>query len=105
LFFEENNEVTDYLRAEIQPFLDLDVNLAYPLISMDRLIGIVFLHLNQVPLSSVQIANVQVLGRQASLAFENAILFKERLRQNERMFRVEQLATMGQFAAGIAHEL
>ena len=105
LLFCENKEVTQYLDKELEPFFRLSINLAFPLVSMDRLIGIVFLYLPKGLLSRDDIAKIQTLGRQAGLAFENALLFKERMRQNERMFRAEQLATMGQFAAGIAHEL
>lgn len=105
LWFDPGHAVTQYLGSELQVFLEAGMQLALPLVSMDRLIGLVFLRLRHAPLSEAQLANVQVLSRQAGLAFENALLFKERLRQNERMYRAEQLALMGQFAVGIAHEL
>ncbi len=102
---DNNNAVTEYLRDELDPFVSRGMELVLPLISMERLIGLVFLSLGQAALSKTQLMNLQLLSKQAGLAFENALLFKERLRQNERMYRAEQLATMGQFAAGIAHEL
>ena len=105
LSFAEDRDVIRYMGPEIQPFVDRSIDFAFPLVSMDRLIGIMFLQLNRNDLTTLGLSRIQGLSRQAGLAFENAILFKERLTQNERMFRAEQLATMGQFAAGMAHEL
>lgn len=105
LSFAEDSDVIRYMGLEIQPFVDQSIDFAFPLVSMDRLIGIMFLQLNPNGLTPLGLSRIQGLSRQAGLAFENAILFKERLHQNERIFRAEQLATMGQFAAGMAHEL
>jgi len=99
------NAVLEYLRDEMGPFVAGGMDLVLPLLSMERLIGLVFVRFGQTVLNEPQLRSLQLLSKQAGLAFGNTLLFKERLRQNERMYRAEQLATMGQFAAGIAHEL
>jgi len=102
---DRDEEVVDYLRGELEPFLRRSVNLACPLVAMDRLVGAVFLRIPQTALDIGDLAKLKALFRQAGVAFENALLLEERLHQNERMLRAEQLATIGQFAAGMAHEL
>ncbi|OHB62306.1 MAG: hypothetical protein A2Y76_01045 [Planctomycetes bacterium RBG_13_60_9] len=105
LLLDNKGGVMEYLQDELGPFVTCGMDLVLPLLSMERLIGLVFVRLGQTVLSKSQLLSLQLSSKQAGLAFENALLFKERLRQNERMYRAEQLATMGQFAAGIAHEL
>lgn len=105
LFLDRDKEVVDYLRGELEPFLKRSVNLACPLVSMDRLVGAVFLRVPQAALDRGDLTKLRALFQQAGVAFENALLLEERLHQNERMLRAEQLATIGQFAAGMAHEL
>ncbi len=102
---DNKSAVLEYLQDDLGPFVGCGMDLVLPLLSMERLIGLVFVRLGQMTLSKSRLLSLQLLSKQAGLAFENALLFKERLRQNERMYRAEQLATMGQFAAGIAHEL
>jgi signal transduction histidine kinase len=64
------------------------------------------------PFSSDSLKTVEALARHAALAIENALLFEresktiEELRSaQKRLLQSEKLATIGQMAAGIAHEL
>ncbi len=104
-FVTYRSAVLEYLHDELDPFMTCGMDLVLPLLSMERLIGLVFVRFGPTALNEPQLLSLRLLSKQAGLAFGNALLFKERLRQNERMYRAEQLATMGQFAAGIAHEL
>ena len=95
LSFSDDHDVVRYMGSEIDALRQAGVNLGMPLTSRDRLIGVAFLRLPDGTLDTDGFANLRNLSRQAGLAFENALLFKERLRQNERLFRAEQLATLG----------
>ena len=64
------------------------------------------------PFSTDSLKTVEALARHAALAIENALLFeRERKRIEElrtaqtKLLQSEKLATIGQMAAGIAHEL
>ena len=51
------------------------------------------------------LAQIDELARQLSVGLENVLLLEELLRQRQRLAQSEKLASLGQFIAGIAHEM
>jgi signal transduction histidine kinase len=51
------------------------------------------------------VSQIDELARQLSVGLENVLLLEELLRQRQRLAQSEKLASLGQFIAGIAHEM
>src|SRR5688500_18043673 len=51
------------------------------------------------------LSQIDELVRQLSVGLENVLLLEEVLRQRQRLAQSERLASLGQFVAGIAHEM
>jgi len=81
--------------------------LCFPLLSMNRLIGILCVGSKTVPgdYSRQESAFIESLTPQAGIALENAMLYKEQRERFRRMLRADRLATIGELAAGAAHEI
>jgi signal transduction histidine kinase len=98
-------EYLDPVEKELLRGLRLQV--AVPMISLNRLTGILLLGFDRSSrvLSRRDLELLGLLARQASLAFENAALYREQRERLDRLHRAERLAAVGQLAAGVAHEI
>ena len=85
----------------------LGLALCYPVLSMNRLIGILCIGEMESgeKYSAEEAAFVDSLMPQAGIALENALLYKEQRERYRRMLRADRLATIGELAAGAAHEI
>jgi two-component system, NtrC family, sensor kinase len=83
------------------------VDFIFPLMSMNRLIGLVCFgpKSSGEELKGEEIELLKTLLGQAALAFENAYLYQQQKTRLKKMYRADRLATLGQLAAGAAHEI
>jgi signal transduction histidine kinase len=100
--------VFDFLgEAEKDVFGRLGLALCYPVLSMNRLIGILGIGRKGARgnYSADESAFIDSLMPQAGIALENALLYREQKERFRRMLRADRLATIGELAAGAAHEI
>ena len=101
------DEWTEKLAAVCTWMRKLEARLIVPSFTTGRLLGFLVLweKRSQEPYTTDDIAIFSGLANQAALGIENALFFEE-LKTNEAyMIQSEKLASLGQLASGMAHEI
>jgi two-component system, NtrC family, sensor kinase len=108
LIVYQDRGVLSYLSAAEREMLKrLDVRVCAPLLALNRLTGLMFLSSTHDgwALSKEDLNLLLVLVGQAGIAFERAYLSQLQRDRARRLYRAERLATVGQLAASVAHEI
>ena len=108
LFLPENPSVISYFSEQEQEFLKkMQTTLIFPLLAMNRVTGLVCLgeKIDSKTITAGEIELLVSLIGQAAFAFENAYLYQQQKTRLRKMYRADRLATIGQLAAGAAHEI
>ena len=108
LVVSESKEVIEFLSPEEQEkLLQLGVELIYPLKVMNHISGAVFLGKKNdgAAFCREEIELLSLLFNQAAFAIEHASLYELQQDRVRKMYRTDRLATLGELAAGAAHEI
>ncbi|MDR3141732.1 MAG: histidine kinase [Tannerellaceae bacterium] len=108
LAVSQRPDILTYFSEEEQAILgELKTELIYPLKVMNRINGTVLVSrkTDGVPFTGQELALFSLLLDQAAFAIEHASLYEIQTERVKRMYRADRLATLGELAAGAAHEI
>ena len=108
LVVSSHPDIVNYFSDEEKTMLsELKTEVIYPLIVMNRISGMVLLgkKINGKPFTIEDIDVLYLLFNQAAFTLENALLYEQQTERIKKMYRTDRLATLGELAAGAAHEI
>ncbi|MDL2304042.1 histidine kinase [Bacteroides sp. OttesenSCG-928-D19] len=108
LIASRNPAIINYLAPEEQEMLRyFNTEVVYPLKVMNHISGTIFVSrkANGQAFSDDEVNLLSLLFNQAAFAIEHASLYEAQTDRIKKMYRTDRLATLGELAAGAAHEI
>ena len=108
LEFERSPEVVRYFSDHERSILETTSSrLVAPLIVVNRLTGALFIgrKIDGSTFTNDETYAISVLANRSALAIEHALMYQFQEDKLKRLFRADSLATIGELAAGAAHEI
>lgn len=107
LNIQEKKDVFAFLTPREKDLLNhLNIRLVYPFIVMNQVKGLVCIGLTAEQANNNEdFQHLKLLLDQAGFAFENAYHYHLQKERTRKMYRADRLATLGELAAGAAHEI
>lgn len=108
LLLSQNPDITLYFTDdEREKLRQLQAELIYPLKVMNKVSGVIFLgpKTDRTSYKENELSLLSLLFNQAAFAIEHASLYEAQSERIKKMYRTDRLATLGELAAGAAHEI
>lgn len=108
LIISRHPDIVSYFPPEEQEIIrQLDAELIFPLKIMNQINGTIFLgkKTDGAPFTEQELNLLSILINQATFAIEHASLYEQQTERLKKMYRTDRLATLGELAAGAAHEI
>ena len=108
LIISKHPDIVSYFPPEEQEIIrQLGAELIFPLKIMNQINGTIFLGMKTdgAPFTEQELNLLSILINQATFAIEHASLYEQQTERLKKMYRTDRLATLGELAAGAAHEI